>query len=305
MLIVFKYIVICGILPIIVTSSHKHKLVAPVVAQVPTHPIAEPVQAPIPETTTLPPVVAATLPPTNHAHKPKMSHAPKQEHTPPSTTVAPQTTPEPIPPVDTTTPAPTSVTPPDKHDAKNAAHPSKHSIPIPVPIPLPVPIPIPSHQKNNANPNATQTQLKNDTPFTKTDTPHSDANETKIALSYRLPSDIVPYEYDLWLKVDLDNITFSGHVSIGLTVLKPTSTVTLHYKDIIVDWKYGRLLNSQGQKMQFVNGSDRFEEEMYDLTYKNILSPGNYNLTVSFHGDIRSDLKGLSRYKYMFEGQEK
>lgn len=290
----FKYIVICGLLPIIVTSSHKHKLVAPVVAQLPKHPIAEPV--PVPE----PVPVTKSILPVHHSHASKAGHV-----LPPTTTPLPS--PEPVPAtitpavITTTVPAQTA----NKHDTKNHDHKPKHVSTAPILIPIPVPsAAVPSHHKNDASPNATHPQMKSDNSPIKIESPPV-INETKPALSYRLPSNIVPYEYNLWLKVDLDNITFSGHVSIGFTVLKPTSTVTLHYKDINVDWKYSRLIDSHAQKIPFANGSDRFEEEMYELKYKNKLATGNYNLTLSFHGDIRSDLKGLSRYKYRFEGQEK
>lgn len=210
-------------------------------------------------------------------------------------------------------------------------HPNPHIVPpAPVPTaqiaaPTVTTTPTPKHLANTthstATPNTTHpTTISNTTHSTTiSNTTHLTAakikppspinataqNETNQEPTYRLPEYVVPTLYDLWIKVDVDNMTFSGHVSIAMTVLKPTSTITLHYKDLNVDWKFGRLLDSRSQKMPFVKGGDRPDEEMYDLNYRNKLSVGNYNLSLSFHGDIRTDLKGLSRFKYRYEGKDK
>ena len=50
--------------------------------------------------------------------------------------------------------------------------------------------------------------------------------------SVRLSKNIAPQKYDIELKPDLENFTFSGIETITLSVLKKTNKITLHSKEI-------------------------------------------------------------------------
>ena len=51
----------------------------------------------------------------------------------------------------------------------------------------------------------------------------------------RLSKNIIPIEYDMELRPDLENFTFSGIEKITISVLKKTKSVTLHSKEIEVN----------------------------------------------------------------------
>ena len=48
----------------------------------------------------------------------------------------------------------------------------------------------------------------------------------------RLSKNVVPIEYDIQLKPDLENFTFEGIETITLSILKSTKILTLHSKEL-------------------------------------------------------------------------
>ena len=48
----------------------------------------------------------------------------------------------------------------------------------------------------------------------------------------RLSKNIIPIEYNIELKPDLDNFTFEGVETITFSVFKKTKTLTLHSKEL-------------------------------------------------------------------------
>ena len=53
--------------------------------------------------------------------------------------------------------------------------------------------------------------------------------------SVRLSPNIIPTNYHLELKPDLENFTFSGMETIHLSILQKTRIITLHAKEIEID----------------------------------------------------------------------
>lgn len=66
-------------------------------------------------------------------------------------------------------------------------------------------------------------------------------------LTYRLPTNVKPLKYVLNINVDMDNIIFSGNVTINLAVTSPTTSIHLNYKEI---WLIGLTLDFCSMDLQ-------------------------------------------------------
>lgn len=113
----------------------------------------------------------------------------------------------------------------------------------------------------------------------------------------RLPTDVAPELYDLWIRVNLNSFKFDGTVIITIDVINATKTITLNAKDILVEWNKVVLRQAQNviavEKHYFDN-----DNEIGVLTFMNVIPMGKYELELQFSGDIRSDLKGLYKSSY-------
>lgn len=113
----------------------------------------------------------------------------------------------------------------------------------------------------------------------------------------RLPTDVAPELYDLWIRVNLNSFKFDGTVIITIDVINATKTITLNAKDILVEWNKVVLRQAQNviavEKTYFDN-----DNEIGVLMFMNVIPMGKYELELQFSGDIRSDLKGLYKSSY-------
>lgn len=115
-------------------------------------------------------------------------------------------------------------------------------------------------------------------------------------VSYRLPNDIVPAIYELHITVDLENFTFSGTETIYLHANQPSSAIELHSLDLSID------------NVQVIEGENEVpigtttysaETEIFRIPLGESLIAGrDYQLKLSFAGEIKDDMKGLYRSSY-------
>ncbi|XP_046399006.1 aminopeptidase N-like [Ischnura elegans] len=127
---------------------------------------------------------------------------------------------------------------------------------------------------------------------------------------FRLPNSIIPISYDLKIipVMQEGNYSFTGVVSIILSVLNSTKSITLHTKGLNVtehslyDTKYPKLNISM---VNATNYKDRDFHVLYLL--KNLTVGGRYNLTMKFKGMLQEDLDGFYICSYQNEkgGTEK
>ncbi len=61
------------------------------------------------------------------------------------------------------------------------------------------------------------------------------SKNSKNQKGVRLSNNIIPEKYDIELKPDLKNFTFSGIETITLSIKKSTKVLTLHSKEIQID----------------------------------------------------------------------
>lgn len=132
-------------------------------------------------------------------------------------------------------------------------------------------------------------------------------DETNFAdVSYRLPNNTIPINYDITLATNVDkgNFTFDGKVIIGLLVQEEGTDITIH----------ARQLNIIEVALQTSTGSViRLNDYKYDTTTEFLTIPAkvsltkgaNYLLTIKYWGELREDMGGFYRSSYVNSKGEK
>jgi puromycin-sensitive aminopeptidase len=116
------------------------------------------------------------------------------------------------------------------------------------------------------------------------------------AKSVRLSKNIIPIHYNLELKPDLENFTFSGVETITLSILKSTKSITLHSKEIEID-------TADIAKM-FAKISYDKKSETATFTFPKLIPVGKIKLTLVFRGLLNDKMRGFYRSKYSIGKKE-
>jgi len=118
--------------------------------------------------------------------------------------------------------------------------------------------------------------------------------------SFRLPKEVQPIHYDLFLYPDLNNGTFSGNVTILLNVLDKRRTIALHQKNLSIT---SVSLKSHGLEENFdikiSSTIDSLKNEMFVVTTENEFNPGLYNLYLEFNGSLQNKIVGFYSSSYI------
>ena len=121
---------------------------------------------------------------------------------------------------------------------------------------------------------------------------------TTADTSCRLPKNVRPLSYDVYLKPEFQTFKFEGDVKIRVAVLEDTSEIILH-------------TNKQNISLISVSGPDT--EEIiteanidYEKQFLIINSPSKfsadheYNINITFEAFLSEDLSGFYRSSYSF-----
>ncbi len=112
---------------------------------------------------------------------------------------------------------------------------------------------------------------------------------------YRLPRHIVPTRYDLQLEPDLPAATFTGQVTIALTVSQPTQTILLNAVDLSIE-----SATVEGQQGRKLTASIKSEPDTQRAVFslREPIQQGEWRLHLSFHGKLNDQLRGFYRSTY-------
>lgn len=120
------------------------------------------------------------------------------------------------------------------------------------------------------------------------------------AEAYRLPEGIKPASYKLKVIPLLKegNFSFSGEVSINVTVLKENLTsITLHVKDLNIT---DQVVEDKAGSKVGINSSLPGTGDFYVITLKDKLKKNDfYTIKMKFSGPLNEDLTGLYRSSYI------
>ncbi|HEY4477926.1 MAG TPA: M1 family metallopeptidase [Candidatus Paceibacterota bacterium] len=115
----------------------------------------------------------------------------------------------------------------------------------------------------------------------------------------RLSTKIYPIEYDIKLRPDLENFTFSGIETITINVSSPTKVVTLHSKEIQID-----TVEFELKKIKIFGKVTHNEaNETATFTFPENLPKGKNKLTIAFTGILNDKMRGFYRSSYVYEGK--
>ena len=118
----------------------------------------------------------------------------------------------------------------------------------------------------------------------------------------RLSKNVVPIEYDIQIKPNLENFTFEGVEIITLSVLKQTKTLTLHSKEIEIGTvRVGELSDGLSH---FGKISYDKKRETATFSFPKIISVGKIKLTIIFKGILNDKMRGFYRSRYTIEEKE-
>lgn len=124
--------------------------------------------------------------------------------------------------------------------------------------------------------------------------------DTISDLSFRLPKEVKPLHYDVYLHPDLNKGTFQGKVTILIDVLDTRRFIALHQKELNITSTvlktYDREENYELEVLDIVQIP---KHEMFVVGTKDELHTGLYNLSFEFNGALQPDkIVGFYSSKY-------
>lgn len=118
-------------------------------------------------------------------------------------------------------------------------------------------------------------------------------------ISYRLPNNTIPLQYDVSLQtwVDTNNFTFVGKVLIDIQIVEITSFITLHQRQLTIDSVDVR--DSIGNSVYLDHTYDSVTEFLIIETVNELLPNDLYTLDIEYKGILRTDSAGFYRSSYV------
>ncbi|MFA5931833.1 MAG: M1 family metallopeptidase [Candidatus Paceibacterota bacterium] len=120
-----------------------------------------------------------------------------------------------------------------------------------------------------------------------------------IKKEVRLSKNVTPIKYDIQLKPDLENFTFSGVETINLLILKNTKTLTLHSKEIEIDTADVLM---GGEKI-FAKITYNKKQETATFLFPQLITVRKTRLNLVFKGILNDKMRGFYRSQYQVNGK--
>ncbi|XP_046435909.1 glutamyl aminopeptidase-like isoform X1 [Neodiprion fabricii] len=115
-------------------------------------------------------------------------------------------------------------------------------------------------------------------------------NETLSGLTFRLPKDVKPIHYDLYLFPDLMKGTFKGNVTIAVDLSEIRDYICLHQKDLnIISTKVVTIGREKNWEIEIQETYAVEKLETWVIAPKKEFQPGLYNVTLEFEGALQPD----------------
>ncbi|XP_046357527.2 puromycin-sensitive aminopeptidase-like [Haliotis rufescens] len=113
----------------------------------------------------------------------------------------------------------------------------------------------------------------------------------------RLPKDVVPSNYNIRLKPDLDAFVFQGQEAIDVEVKKSTDTVTVNSLDITIS-EVTYHADEAGDSSLAAEVSMDKEAETATFKFPSALQPGKGVLKVNYTGELNDKMTGFYRSRH-------
>lgn len=117
--------------------------------------------------------------------------------------------------------------------------------------------------------------------------------------SFRLPKEVRPEHYDLYLHPNLKDQTFSGKVNILIQIDDQRKFIALHQKNLEITYTALSTYGLQDDyQINIVNISEPTEYDIFTLSTEKDLAPGLYKLTLHFNGSLQDKIVGFYSSSY-------
>jgi puromycin-sensitive aminopeptidase len=123
----------------------------------------------------------------------------------------------------------------------------------------------------------------------------------------RLSKNIVPIEYDIKLRPDLENFTFEGIEIITLSILKKTKMLTLHSRELEIETVDAMLGNDpalDGASKVFAKISYNEKRETATFRFPKDVPVGKIKLIIVFKGILNEKMRGFYHSRYHIKDKE-
>lgn len=112
----------------------------------------------------------------------------------------------------------------------------------------------------------------------------------------RLSNALVPSIYDLHISIDLENLKFAGAETIHVHSNQPSSTVELHALDLLV--RDVQVLEGEREILVSSTNYVNATQILRLALGASLNADREYQIKLSFEGEIKDDMKGLYRSSY-------
>ena len=109
------------------------------------------------------------------------------------------------------------------------------------------------------------------------------------AAAQRLPGNVVPEHYSLWLAPDLENERFRGRESIDVVLTEPSTTVTLHAADIT----FSEVTIESGGRTQTASVTTDAARQTATFTVPQPVAEGKATIRITYSGILNDKLRGF------------
>ncbi len=118
------------------------------------------------------------------------------------------------------------------------------------------------------------------------------SQETANQADFRLPRNVMPSRYELTLRPDLEEFTFTGEEIIDIDVHEGTDVIKLNVKELEVHETHA--VRSDGTRLDGKVNIDS-ENEIATIKFNGVLGAGAWKLHATFSGTLNDKLKGFYR----------
>ena len=112
---------------------------------------------------------------------------------------------------------------------------------------------------------------------------------------YRLPRHVIPTRYELQLEPDLGAATFLGQETIAVMVTQATKMVLLNAVDLVIESAEVKRQHGSAFKASIEMEP---HTQRARLTFGETITPGDWQLHLTFHGQLNDKLRGFYRSTY-------
>lgn len=114
----------------------------------------------------------------------------------------------------------------------------------------------------------------------------------------RLPENVRPSEYHLWLYPNLSSGIFYGRVTIIIDVTSVQSYIAVHIKEVQITTSKLTVNNEQGTEIQFKDCFEYPKNEFWICEFEDSIQPDTYKLYFEFNGKLTNKIVGFYRSTY-------